>query len=318
MNIVLTGSIAFDYLMTFPGQFKEHILPDRLDRLSLSFLVESLIRRPGGIAANIAYTMALLGESPKVMATVGPDYQPHLDQLQQLGVDTSTIRTIPDVFTASFFVSTDQSNAQIASFYPGAMAHATEVKLSQIGEPIDLVVISPNDPRAMDLYIEECQSLGIPYAYDPSQQIVRMESDVLKQGLLNSDMLFANDYEIGLIEEKTALSLDQLRQKIRLTIVTRGEKGTDIYSPEGEVHIDAVEPTHISDPTGVGDAFRAGFFKGYLNNAELELCGRIGALSATYCLESDSPQGHAFTPDEFVARFRKHYGDDTGIERMMK
>lgn len=318
MNIVLTGSIAFDYLMTFPGHFKEHILPDRLDRLSLSFLVESLIRRPGGIAANIAYTMALLGESPKILATVGPDYQPHLNELQQLGVDTSTIRTIPDVFTASFFVSTDQSNAQIASFYPGAMAHATEVTLSQIDEPIDLVVISPNDPQAMDLYIEECQSSGIPYAYDPSQQIVRMNADDLKRGLLNSDMLFANDYEIGLIEEKTGLSLDELRQRIRLTIVTRGENGTDIYSPEGEVHIDAVHPTQIADPTGVGDAFRAGFFKGYLNNADLELCGRIGALSATYCLESDSPQGHKFTPDEFVARFRKSFGDNTGIDRMMK
>jgi adenosine kinase len=317
MNIVLTGSIAFDYLMTFPGHFKEHILPDRIDRLSLSFLVESLIRRPGGIAANIAYTMALLGESPKVMATVGPDYQPHLDELHKLGVDTSTIRTIPDVFTASFFVSTDQSNAQIASFYPGAMAHATEVTLSQVEEPIDIVVISPNDPNAMDLYIEECKTLGIPYAYDPSQQIVRMEGEDLERGLLNSDMLFANDYEIGLVEDKTGLSLEHLRQQIRITVVTRGEQGTDIYSPDGEVHIDAVEPTHISDPTGVGDAFRAGFFKGYLNNADLELCGRLGALSATYCLESDSPQGHSFTPDEFTTRFQQCFGEDTGIERVM-
>jgi adenosine kinase len=262
--------------------------------------------------------MALLGESPKVMATVGPDYQPHLDELHRLGVDTSTIRTIPDVFTASFFVSTDQSNAQIASFYPGAMAHATEVKLSQLEEPIDMVVISPNDPDAMDQYIEECKTLDIPYAYDPSQQIVRMEGEDLKRGLLNSDMLFANDYEIGLVEDKTGLGLEHLRERIRITVVTRGEKGTDIYSPEGKVHIDAVEPTHISDPTGVGDAFRAGFFKGYLNHADLELCGRLGALSATYCLESDSPQGHSFTSDEFKTRFLQCFGEDSGIERVMK
>jgi adenosine kinase len=317
MTIVLTGSIAFDYLMSFPGQFKEHILPDRLDRLSLSFLVESLVRRPGGIAANIAYTLALLGEKPKVMATVGPDYQPYLQELEKLGVDTSTIRTIPDVYTASFFVSTDRSNAQIASFFPGAMAHASEVTLSQVEDDIDLVVVSPNDPQAMELYIRECKSLGIPYAYDPSQQIVRMEGEALKEGLLGSDMLFANDYEIGLIGEKTGLSLDDLRQHIRLIVMTRGEHGTEIYAPEGHLHIDAVVPDQIVDPTGVGDAFRAGFFKGYLNQAELKLCGQIGALSATYCLETDSPQGHRFTKQEFLERFQKCFGDQTPIDQIL-
>lgn len=318
MNIVLTGSIAFDYLMTFPGHFKEHILPERLDRLSLSFLVESLIRRPGGIAANIAYTMALLGERPKVMATVGPDFEPYLNELRELGVDTSTIRTIPDVFTASFFVSTDRSNAQIASFFPGAMAHAAEISLSQLDEQVDLAVISPNDPQAMSLYIQECKSLDIPYAYDPSQQIVRMEGEALEQGLIGSDMLFANDYEIALIEEKTGLDLDELRQQIRLTVMTRGEHGTEIYSPEGHVHIEAVEPTHIADPTGVGDAFRAGFLKGYMNGADLELCGQLGALSATFCLESDSPQGHKFTLGEFRTRFRQCFGDNTDVDAFLK
>jgi adenosine kinase len=318
MNIILTGSIAFDYLMTFPGHFKEHILPERLDRLSLSFLVESLIRRPGGIAANIAYTMALLGEHPKVMATVGPDFEPYLNELQELGVDTSTIRTIPDVFTASFFVSTDRSNAQIASFFPGAMAHASEVSLSELDENVDLVVISPNDPQAMSLYIQECKSLNIPYAYDPSQQIVRMGGETLKQGLIGSDMLFANDYEIALIEEKTGLTLDDLKQQIRLTVMTRGENGTEIYSPEGHIHIDAVEPTHIADPTGVGDAFRAGFLKGYMNGGQLDLCGQIGALSATFCLESDSPQGHKFTTNEFLSRFLQCFGDESDIDDILK
>ena len=317
MTIILTGSIAFDYLMSFPGHFKEHILPDRLDRLSLSFLVESLVRRPGGIAANIAYTMALLGESPKVMATVGPDYQPYQKELEKLGVDTSTIRTIPDVYTASFFVSTDRGNAQIASFFPGAMAHASEVTLSQVDDEIDLVVISPNDPQAMEMYIQECKTLGIPYAYDPSQQIVRMEGEALKEGLLGSDMLFANDYEIGLIKEKTGLSLDELRQHIRLIVMTRGEHGTEIYSLDSHIHIDAVEPDQIVDPTGVGDAFRGGFLKGYLNQADLELCGQIGALSATYCLETDSPQGHTFTQEEFLQRFRSCFGSEAGIDQIL-
>jgi adenosine kinase len=261
--------------------------------------------------------MALLGESPKVMATVGPDYLPYQQELEKLGVDTSTIRIIPDVYTASFFVSTDRSNAQIASFFPGAMAHASEVTISQIEDDVDLVVISPNDPQAMQLYIQECKSLGIPYAYDPSQQIVRMEGEALKDGLLGSDMLFANDYEIGLIEEKTGLGLDELRQHIRLIVMTRGEHGTEIYSPEGHVHIEAVEPEQILDPTGVGDAFRAGFFKGYLNHGSLELCGQIGALSATYCLETDSPQGHTFTKQEFRERFRRFFGNQTSIDQIL-
>jgi adenosine kinase len=279
--------------------------------------VESLVRRPGGIAANIAYTMALLGEKPKVMATVGPDYRPYQEELEKIGVDTSTIRTIPDVYTASFFVSTDRTNAQIASFFPGAMAHASEVTLSQIEDEIDLAVISPNDPQAMELYIQECKSLEIPYAYDPSQQIVRMDSQTLEEGLVGSDMLFANDYEIGLIEDKTGLSLEELRDKIRLIVMTRGEHGTEIYSPDGHIHIDAVEPQQIIDPTGVGDAFRAGFFKGYLNRADLKLCGQIGALSATYCLETDSPQGHTFTQGEFLERFRQCFGAKTGIDQLL-
>ncbi len=179
MNVLLTGSVAYDYLMTFPGLFKEQILPERLASISLSFLVDSMSRQRGGVAPNIAYSMALLGERPHIMATVGEDFEEYRLWLEDKGVDTSMMKVVPGVFTASFFATTDQSNAQIASFYPGAMAHAAELTLAAVNQQPDLVVVSPNDPVAMKNYAAECRDLGIPYLYDPSQQVLRLDGDEL-------------------------------------------------------------------------------------------------------------------------------------------
>ncbi|HET7011224.1 MAG TPA: carbohydrate kinase family protein [Anaerolineales bacterium] len=316
MNIALTGSIAFDYLMSFPGRFRDHILADRLDRLSLSFLVDSLTRRRGGIAANIAYTLALLGERPRVMATVGEDFDEYGRWLEAQGVDTSAIRKIPGTFTASFFVNTDQANAQIASFYAGAMARAGELHFSDLQPRPDLAVISPNDPDAMALYVTECQSLGIAYIYDPSQQIVRLEADVLRAGIRSCRALFCNDYEFGLVTEKTDLTLDAILQQTEILIITRGEHGADVYSRDEMLHVPAVPPQAVADPTGVGDAFRGGFLKGYAHGLSLEGCGQLGALAATYCLEQEGTQGHRFTLDEFKSRFRRTFGATNDIERL--
>ena len=182
MRIVLTGSVAFDYLMSFPGYFKDHILPDRLETISLSFLVESMVRLRGGVAPNIAYTLALLGQHPLIWATVGEDFSEYRDCLEKIGVDTSGVKVIPEDYTASFFANTDRENNQIASFYPGAMAKASQLSLKDLIETPDLVVISPNDPTAMNLYVRECCELNYPYLYDPSQQIVRMnEREILSR-----------------------------------------------------------------------------------------------------------------------------------------
>jgi len=316
MNLVLTGSIAFDYLMSFPGRFRDHILADRLDRLSLSFLVDSLIRRRGGIAANIAYTLALLGEHPQVMAIVGQDFEEYRQWLDRHGVDTRAIRAIPDVFTASFFVTTDQANAQIASFYTGAMAHAGDLHFRDLDPPPDLAVISPNDPGAMAAYVEECGQLGIPFIYDPSQQIIRLEPDTLRLGIRACRALFCNDYEFGLITEKTGLTLDAILQQTDFLVITRGENGADVYSREETLHVPAVPPRVPADPTGVGDAFRGGFLKGYAHALSLERCGQLGALAATYCLEKEGTQGHAFTLGEFLARFRETFGGGDEIDRL--
>jgi adenosine kinase len=315
MEIVLTGSIAFDYLMKFPGYFQDHILPDNLDCLSLSFLVESMIRQPGGIAPNIAYTLALLGERPRLFATAGEDFAAYRDVLESKGVDTSDIHLIEGEFTASFFANTDLANAQIASFYPGAMAAAADLSLNDLkGKRPEIVLISPNDPRAMVRYVEECKQLGIPYVYDPSQQIPRLTDDELRAGLDGALALFVNKYELGMIQKSTGLSVDEIREMTQFSVVTLGEGGSLIYQKEKQVQIPVVTPDKIADPTGVGDAFRGGFLTGYAHGWELEICARMGAVAAAYCLEQDGPQGHSFSPAEFVDRFREHFNDQGKLD----
>ncbi len=317
-QIVLTGSVAYDYLMTFPGLFRELILPDRLESISLSFLVEDMTRQRGGVAPNIAYTLALLGGRPKLMATVGEDFAEYRAWLEAQGVDTSLARVVPGKFTASFFATTDRSNAQIASFYPGAMAHAAELSFRELDSPPDLAVISPNDPGAMTAYAAECRDLGIPYLYDPSQQVLRLEGEEIRRDMAGAHFLFVNDYEYGLIEKKTGLNLENILTLVHVLVVTRGERGTDIYTDGRKVHVPVYPPERILDPTGVGDAFRGGFLAGWVRGSPLELCGKMGALAATYCLEQTGTQNHAYTRQEFVRRFRQTFDDDGLLDALLE
>ena len=246
MKIVLTGSVAFDYLMTFPGYFKDHILVEKLETISLSFLVESMVRLRGGTAPNIAYTLALLGQRPCLFATVGEDFSDYRAWLESKGVDTTYARLIPGVYTASFFANTDLSNAQIASFYPGAMAYASQLSLKELDrEEAILVVISPNDPDAMKQYVRECRELGQSYIYDPSQQIVRLDADDIRQGVEGCLALFVNDYEFALIRKLTGLTASGILKHARFMVVTRGESGATVYSREGEFNIPVVPPEKI-------------------------------------------------------------------------
>ncbi len=320
MDILLTGSVAFDYLMTFPGYFRDHILPERLDSISLSFLVDSMRRLRGGVAPNIAYTLALLGQHPRLWAAVGEDFEEYRAWLESHGIDTRGARTIPDVFTASFFVNTDRANAQIASFYPGAMAYAARLSLHELaGAFPDLVVISPNDPEAMKLYVNECQELKLAYLYDPSQQIVRMTGDELSRGIRGALALFVNDYEYALVQKMTGLDAGAVLQNRpdAFVVVTCGEHGATIYSNHGTFNVPAVPPEHIVDPTGVGDAFRGGFLTGYSHGLDLQTCAQIGSLAATYCLEQCGPQTHHYTRQEFVARFRTVFDDQGKLDILL-
>jgi adenosine kinase len=316
MNIIVTGSIAFDYLMSFPGRFVEHILPDQLDHLSVSFLVDEMRRQYGGTAPNIAYNLALLGERPRVMGTAGQDFGDYRIWLEGHGVDTSLVREELDLFTASFFVSTDLDGNQIASFYTGAMARARE--LSLLDNEADLVTISPNDPQAMVKYPAECRELGIPYLYDPSQQIIRLSGEDLRAGLEGCDLLVVNEYEFGMLREKTGLSDGAIQSApSRACIVTLGEKGARIWAKDGIYDILIVPPKWVDDPTGVGDAFRAGLIKGLAMKLGWELAGQMGALTATYCLEQPGPQSHSYTLPEFVARFREHFDDAGALDALL-
>jgi adenosine kinase len=307
MRIVVTGSIAFDYLMSFPGSFTEHLLPEHLAKVSLSFLVDTMDKRRGGCAPNIAYTLALLGERPSLMATAGQDFGDYRAWLEAAGIDTSLVKQIDGKFTASFFCSTDQHNNQIASFYTGAMANAAELSFRTIGA-CRLAIVSPNDPGAMSQYAEECRVLGIPFIYDPGQQVARVSGDELRDGLSGAAVLIANDYEFEIIKEKTGLDERSVLDEVRTLIVTRGEHGCTVVEKSGTINVPAVPPTRIVDPTGVGDAFRGGLMKGIASGADWTTAARLGSVAATYALEHMGGTSHAYTMDEFRARYEAHFG----------
>ena len=307
MSIVVTGSIAFDYLMSFPGKFTEHFLPEHMQRVSLSFLVDSMDKRRGGCAPNIAYTLALLGERPLLMGTAGQDFGEYRQWLEAAGIDTSLVKQVPDKFTASFFCSTDSENNQIASFYTGAMAHAAELSFRTV-KHCGLVIISPNDPAAMVQYAEECRTLKIPFIFDPGQQCARMSGDELRDGLTGAKVVVANDYEFELIRQKTGLGEDDVLRVAEALIVTRGEHGCVIHERGARTDVPAVPPHRIVDPTGVGDAFRGGLLKGMASGAPYEVSARIGAVAATYALEHLGGSSHSYTAEEFRARYETRFG----------
>jgi len=332
MSIIVTGSVAFDYLMSFPGRFRDHILPEQIHQVSLSFLVDSMRKERGGCAPNIAYTLALLGERPTIMATVGQDFGEYRTWLENVGVDTSAVVEIEEEFTSSFFVNTDQENNQIASFYIGAMAKADLLSFRDLDyKAIEIAIISPNAPAAMIKYARECQELNIPYIYDPSQQIIRLSGEELLEGTRGARLLIVNDYEFGMIKNKTGLSEGDLLALAQETIITRGELGSRIYASDETADVDgterrsrrcpleipAVTTESVPEPTGVGDAYRGGVIKGLLRGYPWQIAGRIAALAATFALEHQGPQGHHYTMYEFVERYRRVFGDTPELQDLL-
>jgi adenosine kinase len=307
MKIIVTGSIAFDYLMSFPGKFTEHFLPEHLQRVSLSFLVDSMDKRRGGCAPNIAYTLALLGERPTIMATAGEDFAEYRKWLESAGVDTSEVREVEGKFCASFFCSTDSENNQIASFYTGAMADAGQLSFRSVGE-CRLAIVAPNDPGAMVQYAQECRTLRIPYIFDPGQQCARMSGGELQDGVRGATVVIVNDYELELLKQKTRLTEADLVAHAGALIITRGENGSSVVTSHGRVDVAAVKPYRIVDPTGVGDAFRGGLMKGIVLGLPYAAAARLGSVAATYALEHLGGLSHAYTWDEFIARYEEHFG----------
>jgi adenosine kinase len=317
MAVLVAGSIATDHLMHFPGRFSEQLLADQLHKVSLSFLVDDLVVRRGGVAANIAFGMGQLGESPVLVGAVGADFDEYRSWLERNGVDCESVYVSPTHHTARFVCTTDEEMCQIASFYTGAMSEARNIELAPAVERTgaDLVVVSADDPAAMVRHSEECRDRGYRFAADPSQQIARMSGDQLVSLISGASMLFTNEYEKSLLESKTGLSESELLEHVEVRVTTLGSGGVEIIGRDLErVHVPiAVEHAKL-DPTGVGDGFRAGFLSARSWGLSWERSAQIGSLLATLVLETVGTQEYEVDNANFVKRLVESYGDDVAAE----
>jgi adenosine kinase len=314
VRIAISGSIASDHLMTFGGRFAEQLLPDQLDHLSVSFLVDDLEVRRGGVAANICFGLGILGLRPVLVGAVGADFGDYRAWLDAHGVDTSAVRVSESRHTARFVCTTDLEQNQIASFYPGAMSEARDIDLGAIGQ-LDLVLIGPNDPTAMAVHTDHCRAHGIRFAADPSQQLTSLDDDAIRGLLDGADVLFGNAYEAALLERKTGSSADEVLAKVGTRVTTHGVDGIVIErAGEPAVQVGVVAATTIADPTGVGDAFRAGYLAGQSWGLSQERSGQVGALLATWCVETLGPQEYVVDPQAARERLTASYGDQAAAE----
>jgi len=314
--IAVTGSIATDHLMHFPGKFADQIVAEQLDRISLSFLVDELAIRRGGSGANIAFGLGVLGQRPLLVGAVGGDFAEYQQWLESHGVDCSAIMMFDDVHTARFVCTTDDDMRQIGSFYTGAMARSGQITLAPLAERgLDLVLIGASDPAAMVQNTAECRELGIPFAADVSQQVTRMEGPEIRKLVEGARYLMTNDYEWDLLLQKTGWTESQVADIIDIRITTLGEHGVQIVGKDtGELKVGVVPETGKVDPTGVGDAFRAGFLAATAGNLSMERAAQLGALVAVQVLETEGGQEWVWDRAHGVARLRDAYGPDAAAE----
>jgi adenosine kinase len=314
--IAVSASIATDQLMHFPGRFAEQFLADQLDRMSLSFLVDDLVIRPGGVGANIAFALGVLGRDPLLVGAVGGDFDEYRARLERHGVDCSGVLVCPELGTGRFICTTDEDMRQIASFYTGAMARSREISLVPLFDRgLDLVLIGATDPEAMLRHTDECRDQGVPFAADPSQQLARMEGPQIRRLVEGARYLFGNDYEWELLQQKTGWSADDVAARVQTRVITHGEKGVEIVERDGSVlSVGVVPETARVDPTGVGDAFRAGFLAGIQGGLSLERAAQLGSLIAVQVLETEGPQDWTWDRDQALKRLGAAYGPDAAAE----
>jgi adenosine kinase len=316
--LLIAGSIATDHLMTFDGKFSDSLVVDQLDKLSVSFLVHDLEVRRGGCAGNISFGLGQLGIRPVLVGAVGEDFADYRSWLERHGVDCSHVHVSPTRHTARFVCTTDSSHAQIASFYPGAMSEAREIELepivAQVGAPA-YVLIGPDDPEGMLRHTQECLQRGYKFVADPSQQLAFGDGDLIRQLIDGADILVTNEYETHVIEKKTGWTSDDLRDRVGLQVTTLGADGVRIVGRDQELlEVPAAKDVTPVEPTGVGDAFRAGFLAALGWELSLERAAQVGCVLAAYVVETVGPQEYAFTAAEFVGRVRASYGDAAADE----
>lgn len=302
MKIIVYGSLAYDRIMTFPGRFSEHILPDKIDLLNVSFQVNSITEKFGGTAGNIAYALTLMGEQPVISATTGRDGGRYLDWLKSHGISTENIKIIPDELTASCYITTDLTNNQIAAFHSGSMKYSSSLDFDTLLPSETLMIIAPGNPDDMLQYSLSCRSRGIDYIFDPGQQTISLDAAALVQAITGCRILICNDYELNLILNKTGLTKTGLLNLAGTIITTLGDRGSLISTPGGEVHIPCARPQKVIDPTGVGDSYRGGLISGLVRGLSLEHSAKMGSVCASFCIECCGTQEYHFNTTEFNRR----------------
>lgn len=308
MNALITGSMAYDTIMVFQDQFKNHILPDQTHILNVAFLVPEMTRHNGGCAGNIAYTLKLLGGSPVIMATVGEDFEPYARYLAEKGLESKHIKVVPDTFTAQAFITTDTDNNQIIAFHPGAMNFAHQNKISD-AKDITLGIVGPDGRDAMIEHSAQFAEQGTPFIFDPGQGLPMFNGEECMTFLEQATYAVVNDYESQLLLDKTGLSLEQLAEKVEALVVTRGGKGSEVYVDGDKIEVPCAPVSNVVDPTGCGDAYRGGLMFGLLNGMNWKTSAQIASLCGAIKIEQSGTQNHFFTMDEFAQRYASAFGE---------
>ncbi|OGH64242.1 MAG: hypothetical protein A2821_01955 [Candidatus Magasanikbacteria bacterium RIFCSPHIGHO2_01_FULL_41_23] len=310
MSILISGSMAYDYIMDFPDSFKNHILPDQIHILNVCFVVDEMTKNLGGVAGNIAYTLKLLGAEPIILAPIGQDGSEYYDHCKKFGINTKYMPMSADKLTSSAHITTDKDDNQIIAYYSGAGDQATDLHIADVAEPISLAMITPTKKDAMIAHAKECFEAGIPFVFDPSHQLTAFAGRELAMLIGQADFYVANDYEMKLTETKTGWDMLEMLNHIKTIILTRGVEGSTIITKDARWEIPICPALSVEDPTGAGDAYRAGFFSAYVKGADLKTCGRMGAVASTYAIEHYGTQNHFFTLDQFKKRYEDTFREN--------
>ena len=306
MKIVVSGSLAYDRIMDFPGYFSEHILPDKIHVLNICFQVDGMKEKFGGTAGNIAYALTLMGEKPVISASIGHDYHRYVDWLESNGISTENIRKIENESTASAYITTDRDDNQITGFNPGAMKYSSSLDFDRLNPEDTIVIISPGNLEDMMNYPRQCKERGIQYIFDPGQSLPMLDAGGLVRAIEGCRILISNDYELDLIMSKTGLKKEALMKLAGTVIVTRGELGSVVSTPAGEINIPAIKPGKVVDPTGAGDSYRGGLISGLVRGRNIEQCAMMGSVCASFAVECYGTQDYKFNLDEFNHRLNGH------------
>lgn len=308
MKIYISGSMAYDRIMDFPGKFADHILPDKIHILNVCFTVNGMVEKFGGTAGNIAYSLSLLGEAPLILATIGKDYQGYFDWLKKNRISTEGLKVISSEFTAGAYITTDKADNQITGFNPGAMKYPSEYKFNNAIPKNSIAIIAPGNLQDMAEYAKACKNKKVNYICDPGQSLTAWEKKAFMEWINGSMMLISNDYELEMIMKMTGKDKKRLLGLTGAIITTLGEKGSLISTSESDVNIPPAMANNVVDPTGAGDAYRAGLLKGLAKGRDIQTAAKIGSVAATYAIEKYGTQGHHYTYNEFVERYEKNFG----------